>query len=59
MKPSLLGRLNVHTRWSVLSTFCVESELINRPDGLKGMLETYGGPLGSPQGVPNANLKTF
>ena len=32
-------------------TFCVESELINRPDGLKGMLEKYGVPLGS-QGVP-------
>ena len=27
-------------------TFCVESELINRPDGLKGMLEKYGVPLG-------------
>jgi osmoprotectant transport system substrate-binding protein len=40
-------------------TFCVESELINRPDGLKGMLETYDVPLGSPQGVPRPNLKTF
>jgi osmoprotectant transport system substrate-binding protein len=40
-------------------TFCVESELINRPDGLKGMLETYGVPLGSGQGVPQSNLKTF
>ncbi len=38
-------------------TFCVESELINRPDGLKGMLERYGTPLGS--GVPQGNLKTF
>ncbi len=40
-------------------TFCVESELINRPDGLKGMLETYDVPLDSQQGVPNENLKTF
>ncbi len=40
-------------------TFCVESELINRPDGLKGMLEKYDVPLNSPQGVPNDNLKTF
>jgi osmoprotectant transport system substrate-binding protein len=40
-------------------TFCVESELINRPDGLKGMLEKYDVPLGSPQGVPEDNLSTF
>jgi osmoprotectant transport system substrate-binding protein len=40
-------------------TFCVESELINRPDGLKGMLAKYDVPLGSAQGVPNSNLKTF
>ena len=40
-------------------TFCVESELINRPDGLKGMLEKYGVPLGSGSGVPQKNLKTF
>jgi osmoprotectant transport system substrate-binding protein len=38
-------------------TFCVESELINRPDGLKGMLEKYGVPLGSQ--VPRGNLKTY
>lgn len=40
-------------------TFCVESELINRPDGLKGMLEKYDVPLGSAKGVPQDNLKTF
>ncbi len=40
-------------------TFCVESELINRPDGLKGMLEKYDVPLGDPQGVPEDNLSTF
>ncbi|MCW2757300.1 MAG: glycine/betaine transporter substrate-binding protein [Nocardioidaceae bacterium] len=38
-------------------TFCVESELINRPDGLKGMLEKYDVPLGA--GVPRSNLKTY
>ena len=38
-------------------TFCVESELINRPDGLKGMLEKYDVPLGSQ--VPRSNLKTY
>ena len=40
-------------------TFCVESELINRPDGLKGMLEKYGVPLDDPKGVPQKNLSTF
>lgn len=38
-------------------TFCVESELINRPDGLKGMLEKYGVPLGT--GVPRSNLRVY
>lgn len=38
-------------------TFCVESELINRPDGLKGMLARYGVPLGS--GVPRSNLRVY
>jgi osmoprotectant transport system substrate-binding protein len=40
-------------------TFCVESELINRPDGLKDMLERYQAPLGDGNGVPQSNLKTF
>jgi len=40
-------------------TFCVESEFTNRPDGLKGMLKTYGLPLGSPQGIPRSNLRTL
>ncbi len=40
-------------------TFCVESELINRPDGLKGMLAKYAVPLGSAKGVPQDNLRTF
>lgn len=37
-------------------TMCVESELLNRPDGLPGMLETYDVPLGQPDGVPRDNL---
>jgi osmoprotectant transport system substrate-binding protein len=53
-KLSELSKVPVQER-----TFCVESELINRPDGLKGMLETYGVPLGNGQGVPQSNLKTF
>lgn len=40
-------------------TFCVEAEFTNRPDGLKGMLDTYGLPLGSPQGIPRKNLVTL
>lgn len=40
-------------------TFCVESEFTNRPDGLPGMLETYGVPLGDPNGVPEDNLRTY
>jgi osmoprotectant transport system substrate-binding protein len=40
-------------------TFCVESELINRPDGMKGMLAKYDVPLNDPRGVPRRNLKTF
>ena len=40
-------------------TFCVESELINRPDGLQGMLKTYDVPLDDPKGVPRDNLRTF
>jgi osmoprotectant transport system substrate-binding protein len=40
-------------------TFCVESEFTNRPDGLKGMLETYGLPLGAPNGIPRSNLRTL
>ncbi len=53
-KLSEINKVPVNER-----TFCVESELINRPDGLKGMLERYKAPLGSGNGVPQANLKTF
>jgi osmoprotectant transport system substrate-binding protein len=53
-KLSQLNKVPVADR-----TFCVESELINRPDGLKGMLEKYDVPLGDPKGVPRDNLKTF
>lgn len=40
-------------------TFCVESEFTNREDGLPGMLETYGIPLGDPNGTPEGNLRTY
>ncbi|GGF42077.1 glycine/betaine ABC transporter substrate-binding protein [Marmoricola endophyticus] len=40
-------------------TFCVESELLNRPDGMPGLLKTYGIPLGDPNGVPRRNLQTY
>jgi osmoprotectant transport system substrate-binding protein len=40
-------------------TFCVESEFTNRPDGLEGMLKTYGLPLGAANGIPRSNLRTL
>jgi osmoprotectant transport system substrate-binding protein len=40
-------------------TFCVESEFASRNDGLAPMLDTYGIPLGDPQGVPRDNLRTL
>jgi osmoprotectant transport system substrate-binding protein len=40
-------------------TFCVESEFASRNDGLEPMLETYGIPLGAPQGVPRDNIRTL
>jgi osmoprotectant transport system substrate-binding protein len=40
-------------------TFCVESEFQNRQDGLPGMLEKYGIPLGSPDGVPDSNIQLY
>ena len=53
-KLSQLGKIPVQDR-----TFCVESELINRPDGMKGLLTAYDVPLGDPKGTPRNNLKTF
>jgi osmoprotectant transport system substrate-binding protein len=38
-------------------TFCVESEFATRSDGFEPMLEAYGMPLGSPQGVPRDNVR--
>ena len=49
-----LARLPVDQR-----TFCVESEFASRNDGLVPMLETYGLPLGEPQGVPRENVRTL
>jgi osmoprotectant transport system substrate-binding protein len=40
-------------------TMCIESEFANRPDGLNGMLKTYGIPRGKPDGVPEDNLQTY
>ncbi|MFW6775241.1 glycine betaine ABC transporter substrate-binding protein [Nocardioides sp. CPCC 205120] len=65
MNPEVTQRLGI-TSMSQLAelpveerTFCVESEFTNRPDGLPGMLETYGIPLGDPQGTPESNLRTY
>jgi osmoprotectant transport system substrate-binding protein len=38
-------------------TFCVESEFATRSDGFEPMLEAYGIPLGSPQGVPRDKVR--
>jgi osmoprotectant transport system substrate-binding protein len=40
-------------------TFCVESEFATRSDGFEPMLEAYGIPLGSPQGVPRENVRVL
>lgn len=40
-------------------TLCVESEFADRPDGLKGMLETYDIPLGESDGMPQKNVQTY
>jgi osmoprotectant transport system substrate-binding protein len=38
-------------------TFCIEAEFNSRPDGMSGMLESYGIPRGS--GVPNSNIGIY
>ena len=40
-------------------TFCVESEFATRSDGFEPMLDTYGIPLGDPQGVPRENVRVL
>jgi osmoprotectant transport system substrate-binding protein len=37
-------------------TFCVESEFNSRTDGLNPMLDHYGIPRGTAEGVPNSNV---
>ena len=37
-------------------TFCVEAEFNSRQDGINPMLETYGIPRGTPDGVPEDNV---
>jgi osmoprotectant transport system substrate-binding protein len=40
-------------------TFCVEAEFNSRPDGLSPLLEAYGIPRGSDDGVPDGNVSIF
>ncbi|MCC3278295.1 glycine betaine ABC transporter substrate-binding protein [Arthrobacter sp. zg-Y40] len=40
-------------------TFCLESEFNSRPDGMNPMLEKYGIPRGSPDGVPDENIGIY
>jgi osmoprotectant transport system substrate-binding protein len=40
-------------------TFCVESEFLSRNDGFQPLLETYGIPLGEPDGVPRDNVRVM
>lgn len=51
-KLSQIPKLPVKKR-----TFCVESEFNSRSDGMNPMLKKYGIKRGSPQGVPNSNIK--
>jgi osmoprotectant transport system substrate-binding protein len=40
-------------------TFCVEAEFNSRSDGLSPLLEAYGIPRGSADGVPDGNVSIF
>ena len=40
-------------------TFCLEAEFNSRPDGMNPMLERYGLPRGSPEGVPEGNIGIY
>ena len=53
-KLSQMGKVPVADR-----TYCVESEFSNRPDGLKGVLQTYDVPLGKTHGVPEKNIQLY
>ncbi|GAB3088181.1 glycine betaine ABC transporter substrate-binding protein [Nocardioides zeae] len=65
MNPEVTQRLGIESMSQIADlpveerTFCVESEFTNRPDGLPGMLETYGIPLDQPDGTPESNLRTY
>ncbi|MGW5523503.1 glycine betaine ABC transporter substrate-binding protein [Gordonia sp. NPDC003950] len=37
-------------------TFCVNDEFFSRPDGFLPMLQTYGMPYNTPDGVPSGNV---
>ncbi|HEY1132957.1 MAG TPA: glycine betaine ABC transporter substrate-binding protein [Nocardioides sp.] len=65
MNPEVTERLGIESMSQLAElpveerTFCVESEFTNRPDGLPGMLETYGIPLNEADGTPESNLRTY
>ena len=46
-----IARLPVNER-----TFCVNEEFFSRPDGFLPMLNTYGIPFNTPNGVPSGNV---
>lgn len=46
-----IARLPVRDR-----TFCVNDEFFSRPDGFLPMLQTYGMPYNTPNGVPTGNV---
>lgn len=55
-------RLNVKTMSDIAKlpvnerTFCINDEFFSRPDGFLPMLETYGIPYNTPNGVPAGNV---
>ncbi|NDZ96734.1 glycine betaine ABC transporter substrate-binding protein [Streptomyces sp. SID6673] len=55
-------RLNVKTMSDIAKlpvkdrTFCINDEFFSRPDGFLPMLETYGMPYNTPNGVPAGNV---
>ncbi|WP_124711201.1 glycine betaine ABC transporter substrate-binding protein [Gordonia insulae] len=55
-------RLNVKTMSDIAKlpvnerTFCINDEFFSRPDGFLPMLQTYGMPYNTPNGVPAGNV---
>ncbi|UQE73676.1 MULTISPECIES: glycine betaine ABC transporter substrate-binding protein [unclassified Gordonia (in: high G+C Gram-positive bacteria)] len=48
---SEVAKLPVHER-----TFCIDDEFFSRADGMRPMLEAYGIPFNTPDGVPQNNV---